>query len=474
MAQRLVTFIVSIVLARLLAPEQFGLIGMLTIFIAVAQTFIDSGFTSALIQKKDHDRTDECSVFYFNILIGLLAYAAICVGAPFIADFYNEPLLVPLTRVIGVRLIINPFGMIQRTLLNKKLDFRSLTGAMFAASLLSGILGITLAYQGFGVWALVYQQLAAAVLQTVFFWIVNPWRPSLVFSFASIRTLFSFGSKLLASALLETFFRNIYLVIIGKMFTPAALGFYTKAHSLERMPTLTLTQVVRNVMFPVFSHIQDDKARLQRAMSRALAFLVMLIFPIMIGLAVVARPFVLLLLTEKWLPCVPYLQLLCIAGMLYPLHVLNLNVIKSVGRSDLFLKLEIMKKGLTIVNISIAWNWGIMGLIFGQVIGSIIAYTLNARYTHMTADYPMRSQIRDVSPYLGASIVMAIAAYSLNWTPLAANDWSLLIGQIVTGGFVYVALCWIFRFPAFTEGTDILRAAVTGRVKKYTIRRQAV
>ncbi len=473
MAQRLVMFVVSIILARLLLPEQFGLIGMLTIFIAVAQTFIDSGFTSALIQKKNHDRTDECSVFYFNILIGLLAYAAIFVGAPFIADFYSEPLLIPLTRVIGLRLIINPFGMIQRTLLNKKLDFKSLTGAMFASSLLSGILGITMAYQGFGVWALVYQQLAAAVLQTVFFWFVNPWRPSLIFSLASIRALFSFGSKLLASSLLETFFRNIYLVIIGKMFTPATLGFYTKAHSLERMPTQSLTQVVQKVMFPVFSHLQDEPARLQRAMSRAMALLVMMIFPVMIGMAVVARPLVHILLTEKWLPCVPYLQLLCLAGMLYPLHVLNLNVIKSVGRSDLFLRLAVIKKVLTIINISIAWNWGVMGLVIGQVIGSLIAYVLNARYTHMTAGYPIRRQLRDIAPYAAASGAMAAVVYSLNWTFLAANDWSLLIGQILTGGFVYVALCWIFRFPAFIEGFDIIRSAAHGRFNKISARQAA-
>ncbi len=473
MAQRLVAFVVSIVLARLLLPEQFGLIGMLTVFIAIAQTFIDSGFAAALIQKKDHDRLDECSVFYFNILIGLLAYIIIFLSTPWIADFYGEPVLVPLGRVMGLQFLISPFAMIQRTLLHKRLDFKSLTAATFAVSLVSGTFGIILAYRGFGVWALAYQQLLAAVLLTVLFWVINPWRPSIIFSFKSIRGLFVFGSRLLASGLLDTVFRNIYVLIIGRMFSPAALGFYSKAHSLERMPTQTLTGVVRTVMFPVFAHIQDDKPRLQRAMSRAMTFLVMLIFPMMLGMAVVARPLVIVLLTEKWLPSVPYLQLLCLVGMLYPLHVLNLNVLKAVGRSDLFLRLEIVKKVITIINISIAWRWGITGLIVGQVIGGVIAYFLNARYTTMTAGYPIGRQIRDVAPYLGASVIMAVAAHSINWTVLAANDWWLLTGQVVTGAVVYLLACWIFRLSAFIEAREIIQGAMHGRLKRYTVRRQA-
>lgn len=473
MAQRMVMFVVSIVLARLLLPEQFGLIGMLTIFIAIAQTFINSGFTPALIQKKDHDRVDECSVFYFNIFVGLLAYAILFVAAPWIANFYSEPLLTPLARVIGLILLISPFGMIQRTLMSKQLNFKALTAATFIASLSSGILGVILAYHGFGVWALVYQQLTSQLLLSLLFWFLNPWRPSLIFSISAIRKLFAFGSKLLASGLLDTFFRNIYLVIIGRLFSPAALGFYTKAHHLERMPTQTLTQVVRNVMFPVFSHIQDEPERLRRALSRAMAFLVMLIFPMMLGLAVVARPFVHILLTEKWSPCVPYLQLLCIAGMLYPLHVLNLNVLQATGRSDLFLKLEIIKKTLTVINISIAWNWGITGLIVGQVIGSFISYFLNARYTRITAGYPLRRQLHDIAPYAAASVAMAGVVYSLQWTFLAGNDWSLLVSQIITGGIVYLALCWIFRLPAFTEAREIVHGALHGQVKSYIARQTA-
>lgn len=467
MAQRGVTFIVSIVLARLLLPEQFGLVAMLTIFIALAQTFIDSGLSSALIQKKDVEHVDECSVFYFNILLGIATYAILFAGAPWIAKFYGEPLLTSLARVIGLKFILSPFLMIQRTLLQKRLDFKSLALVMFIASLLSGILGISLAYHGFGVWALAYQQLASTVLLVVLFWYFSPWRPAFVFSLSSLRTLLSYGSRLLAAGVLNTIFRNVYLLVIGRFFSPGTLGFYSKAHQLQQMPTQTLTQVVRNVMFPVFSHLQDEPERFRRAISRTLGLLTMMIFPIMIGLATVAAPFVKLVLTEKWLPCVPYLQILCIVGMLFPLQVVNLNILKAVGRTDLFLRLSLIKKTLTVINIMIAIHWGVMGLVVGQVIGAVIAYTINARYSQTTAGYPLRKQIRDLAPYLGAALVMAAIVYSLKWTFIGTKDWTLLVGQVATGGAVYIALCWICRFPAFTEGFTIIQDVLQHHTGKY-------
>jgi len=445
-----VRFVIGIILARLLFPEQFGLIGMLFIFMAVAQTFLDSGFGAALIQKKEASQKDICSIFYFNILVGVIVAGIMCLIAPWIASFYSQPILTPLTRAMSLTMTINSFGLIQSTILSKQIDFKTQTKVSLIANSMSGVIGITLAFTGFGVWSLVAQQISSAFFRTGLLWLLNTWRPSLIFSFKSLREMFGFGSKLLASGLLNQIFENIYLLVIGKLFSASDLGFFTRAKTLGELPSQTLSGMVGRVTFPVFSNIQDDPIRLKRGLKKVLTTLVLVNFPMMIGLIVIARPLVLVLLTEKWAESIIYFQLISIFGLLYPLHVINLNVLQALGRSDLFLRLEIIKKILIVLNIAITWRWGMSAMICGMIATSMISYYLNSYYTGLLIGYSIWMQVRDLFSYLVMALLMGMAVYGVGLLPYP-NIYALLFAQIGTGIIVYVALCWLFRLEAFLE-----------------------
>jgi len=454
--QQGIQFIISIILARLLLPKEFGLIAMLWVFIAIAQSLVNSGFGQALIQKQDAKYIDECSIFYFNILVGFLAAGLLCLSAPWIADFYKQPLLIVLTCVMSLNMIISSFGMVHGILLTKRMDFKTQLKVSVISTVVSGTIGVVMALKGFGVWSLVAQSLANSLFQTTFLWVFTTWRPSLVFSFNSLRGMFRFGSRLLASGLLDTVFQNIYIVVIGKIFSPADLGFYSRAKKFEELPVLNMSNVIGRVTFPVFSSIQDDKPHLKRGVRKALTTMVMINFPMMIGLAIVARPLVLLLLTEKWAPSIPYLQLLCVVGMLYPLHVINLNVLMAQGRSDLFFRLEILKKILVVIAIAITYRWGIIAMIYGQIATSCIAYILNSYYTGKMLDYPISEQIRDLLPSLAMASIMGGGVFVIHYAPL--NRSALLVVQIMAGAGLYAGLCYIFRISSFMEVVGIVKS----------------
>ncbi len=447
---RSVQFIIGIVLARLLFPEQFGLIGMLTIFIAVARTFIESGFGAALIQRREATASDTCSIFYFNILVGLVAAGLLSLAAPWIAAFYDQPILTPLTRALSLTIVINSFGLIQETLLSRQVNFKILTKTSLIAGVLSGTVGVAMAAGGFGVWSLAAQQVSNSLIRTVCLWVFSPWRPALIFSFDALRQMFGFGSRLLFSGLLDQIFSNIYLLVIGKLFSAADLGFFVRASTLQAQPSQTLSEVVGRVTFPIFSSIQDDPARLKKGLKKALAVLVLVNFPLMIGLAVTARPLVMVLLTEKWAGCVPYLQSLCVLGLLYPLQVINLNILMALGRSDLFLRLEIIKKVLIVINIAVTWRWGISGMIYGMIAMSIISYYLNSYYTGVLIGYHISEQLKDLFSYLIAAVLMGISVYAVGLLPFPGY-WSLLLAQVTVGVIIYLGLCWAFRLAAFAE-----------------------
>lgn len=451
-----IQFVIAIVLARLLAPAEFGLIAMLSIFMAVAQSFIDSGFGSALIQKQGASYVDECSIFYFNILIGIIAAGVLCLSAPWIASFYNAPILVPLTRALSLNLVINAFGLIQTSLLTKHIDFKAQLKVSLLAMFFSGMIGIVMAYNGFGVWSLVANSLSQNLFRTCLLWILMSWRPSWTFSFRSLRTLFTFGSKLLFSGLLYTIFQNIYLLVIGKLFSPADLGFYGRAKDFSQLPVQNVSSSVERVTFPVFSAIQHDKKRLREGVRKTLSMMAVLTFPMMIGLFVVARPLVIILIGEKWLPCVPYLQLLCFVGILYPLHVINLNVLKAQGRSDLFFKLELVKIIIAVIALVITYRWGISAMIIGQIVTSTIAYYLNSYFTGKLISYPISEQMRDVMPALIISCIMGGAVYGLTLFQLS-NDYILVIIQIILGAGLYIGLCCLTRIPAFLEIMGLIK-----------------
>lgn len=445
-----VQFIIGVILARLLFPQQFGLIAMLTIFLAVSESFINSGFGAALIQKRDATHTDKCSIFYFNIAIGLLMAAILCLAAPSIASFYNQPILTPLTQALSLTIVINSFGLIQTVILTKEIDFKSITKVSLTASVLSGTIGIAMAVLGYGVWSLVAQQILSSLFRTAALWLFSLWRPSLIFSLTSLREMFGYGSRMLASGMLNRIFENIYLLVIGKLFSPTALGFFARAQIMQEIPTQTLSSMVGRVTFPVFSSIQDDPVRMKRGVKKALSLLVLVNFPLMLGISVVAYPLVLVLLTDKWLPCVPYLQLLCFVGLLYPVHLINLNALQALGHSDLFLRLEVIKKVLVIINIALTWQWGISAMIIGMLVLSVVSLYLNSYYTGRLIDYRIGEQVRDISPYLFVSALMGGIVHLAGYLPYP-NEWSMLLLQIMLGVIIYVSLCRIFRLPAFME-----------------------
>ena len=449
-----VQFIVSVVLARLLTPAEFGLIGMIMVFIALGNVLLNSGFGAALIQKQDATETHYSSVFYANLLLSLVAAGMLWLAAPWIARFYAQPMLIAPTRVLGLNFLFTAFGLIQTTLLTKQLDFKTQAKVRLLAVGGSGVVGISMALLGAGIWSLVFQSLSNTLFDSLLLWGFSRWRPRRALDLGALRELFGFSSRMLASGVLDTLFRNIYNIVIGKMFLPADLGYYTRANSLQQIPSQTLSNVIGRVTFPLFSEIQQQPERIRNGVRKALRTVALINFPLMIGLIVTARPLIVTLIGEKWLPAVPYLQLLAVAGMFYPLSAINLNVLLARGRSDLFLRLEIIKKTLIVIALLISWRWGIEAIIFGQIITAIIAYYLNAHYNHHLISYPFSTQMRDLAPYAVAAGVMGLGVYPLNRLHLPTPG--MLALQIAIGATLYLVICRAFRFPEFMEGWNAL------------------
>src|SRR5699024_1277657 len=351
--------VIFIVLARVLTPEAFGLMGMLAVFIAVSQSLTDSGFGQALIQKKETDEVDYSSVFYINLTVSVIIYVLLFVTAPLIASFYGEPILINLIRVLGLKFIIAAFSMVQIARLTKQVQFKKLMMAKLPSTLLGGAAGISAAYMDYGVWSLIIQQLTDATAYSIQIWIQSKWRPIRVFDWQRVKELFDFGSKMMVSGILNTVYKNIYEIVIGRFYATAQVGFYTQAHKIKQLPVQNISSTLARVTFPILSEIQDDDVRLKRAYKRILRQVVFIIAPIMVGAVVVAEPLFRFVLTEKWLPAVPYFQWLCVTGFFYPLNAYNLNILKVKGRSDLFLKLEVIKKVIGVIGIAIAVQYSV-------------------------------------------------------------------------------------------------------------------
>jgi teichuronic acid exporter len=456
---QLIQFIVSIVLARLLMPEQFGLIGMLSIFMALGYTMMNSGFGSALVQKQDATEVHYNSVFYLNIFLSLLVVGALCIAAPWIAKFYGEPMLSSLTQVLSLNFILNALGLIQSTLLFKRLDFKTLSKASLLANFGSGVVGIGMALAGYGIWSLVAQNVSATLLNTILLWIFNSWRPKRIFSLLALSRLFAFGSRLLASGILDALFNNLYSVVIGKLFLPAELGYYTRAYTVQQLPAETVGRIAGRVTFPLFAEIQDDVARVKNGCRKVLRAISLVHFPLMIGLLVCAKPLVLTLFTDKWSPAVPYLQLLCIVGLFSPLLMANQNVILAKGHSDLYFWLELTRKVLIVILIAFTWRWGIEAIIEGQIVVSILAYILNSYYSGKIVGYGFKSQTRDLLPYLGVACVMGAVVFMLNGIYFA-HPAVLLVTQVITGGLIYGLLCLGFRLPVFMDAWNVFQRKI--------------
>lgn len=437
-------FIVGIVLARLLSPREFGLIGMITVFIAISESFINSGFSNALIRKQNCTNTDYSTVFHFNLAVGFLFFWLLYFSAPAIAGFFNEPELIDIVRVMALVLVVDSISIIQRTILTKKINFKLQARISIISSIVSGVIAIIMAFQEFGVWSLVFQRLIRQALNSLFLWLWNKWHPKLIFSLASFKELFGFGSKLLISGLIDTIYRNIYYLIIGKFFSAQTLGYYTKADEFNRVPSQGLNTVVGRVSYPVLSSIQDDKFRLKINYQRLIRSTMFITFTLMLGLASIAEPMIITLIGEKWRQSIIYLQLLCFVGMIYPLHALNLNMLQVSGRSDLFLKLEIIKKILAIPVIIIGIYWGIEAMILGMIANDQIAYILNSYWSGIFVNYPTKEQIFDILPSFLLALTMAVAVYLLGLVLPFVPVWNLII-QIAFGTLFVFAAGELFR-----------------------------
>jgi len=455
-----ITFLVGIVLARLLTPKEFGLIGMITIFIALSQSFIDSGFSSALIRKKNCTETDYSTVFYFNLITGIFLFGVLFFSAPFISNFFKEPQLKNLVQVLATVLIINSLTIIQRTTLTKRIDFKLQTKISVISSVFSGIVGITMAYNGFGVWSLAFKTISQQGMNSFLLWVWNRWRPMLVFSMQSFRELFSFGSKLLLSGLIDTAYRNIYYLVIGKYFSAQELGFYTRAQMFNDFPSKNLNSIMSRVTYPVLAQLQDEPVKLKAGYKRMIKSVMFVSMILMAGLAAIAEPLVITLIGEKWRPSIIYLQLLTFVGMMYPLHALNLNMLQVQGRSDLFLRLEIIKKLLAIPTIIIGIIWGIQIMIIGMWVNTLIAYYLNSYWTGRFIKYPMREQVADIMPGFLLAVFVGFLVYLIGWLIPVGHLLKLII-QIITGGLLTIAFSEFFKFDAYMELRNIASVQLT-------------
>lgn len=409
-----VTFLVGLVLARLLTPAEYGIIAMIAIFIAISTSIIDSGFSNALIRKVRIERIDYNTVFYFNLVVSITLYIILYAAAPSISVFFKESILEDVLRVLGWVLVINAFGIIPRTILVRNIDFKTQTKVSVISSVVSGVVGISMAILGWGVWSLVWQQLSRQFLNSLFLWLFCKWVPIWEFSLKSFREMFNFGYKLLLSGLIDTIYKNIYYVVIGRFYSSAQLGQYTRAEQFNTIFSSNLTTVVQRVSYPALSSIQEEPERLREAYRRVIKLTMLVTFACMLGLAAVAKPLIVFLIGEKWLPAVGFLQIICFSGMLYPLHAINLNILQVKGRSDLFLKLEIIKKIIAVVPIVLGIFYGIEYMLWGSVFTSFIAYFLNSYYSAGLIHYSTKDQVKDVFPTFAVSLIVAAVMWSFS------------------------------------------------------------
>ena len=443
-----IQFIVQIVLARLLVPEPFGSIAIVMVFINLAQVFVQSGLNTALIQKKDADELDFSSVFYISLFVAALLHILIYITAPFIADFYGDPILIPVLRILGFTLFFGAFNSIQNAYIARNMVFKKLFYSSIGAIMISGIAGIIAAHIGLGVWALVIQQLLSQASTTIIMWFTVKWRPKFTFSFSRVRELFSFGWKLLASSLLNVLYMDLRTLIIGRLYPPSTLGYYNRGHQFPKVIVSNIDGSIQSVMLPTLSAHQDNKERVKEMMRRAIVSSSFLIFPMMTGMAVVAEPLVKIVLTDKWLPAVPFLQIYCISYSLQPIHTTNLQAINAMGRSDIFLELEIIKKIYGLIILGVSLFFGVYAIALGSVLAGVISSFVNAYPNKQLLNYSYKEQWLDIMPSLLISMAMGGVVYLFNFLSISA--WQILVLQVGLGIIIYVGLANIFKLECFS------------------------
>lgn len=450
-------FIVSLVLARLLLPEEFGLIGMIAVVVAISNALLDGGLTKSLVRDTKCDEKDFSTVFYFNVIAGCLIYGLVYYLAPFIADFYEQPLLIKIIRVYCITIVITSFSAVQLARLTKQMDFKTQAVIAIPAALIGGACGIWMAYNGYGVWSLVWSSVITSVINTLQMWWYSDWKPKLEFSRSRFSKHFNYGYKLTLSDLLNRIFNNIFLIVIGRYFSAAQVGFYTRAETMKQLPVINISRALDKVTFPLFVSIQDDEVRLKRVYKKLMLMVVFVVSPVLIFLAVLAEPLFIFLFTAKWLPAVPYFQILCVTGILFPLHSYNLSILNVKGRSDLFLKLEVIKKVLIIMVIIVAIPLGIFALLYGQVLISVISFFINAHYTKRFIPYTGWEQLKDVLPILMLATLCGSTILFLDQTVFQeySNLFRILTGGAI-GSFVYLGASFLLKMSSLLELSNLI------------------
>jgi len=431
--------VLMLILARMLGPKAFGLIGMLAIFIAIGQVFIDSGFSSALIRKNDRSNIDYSTAFYFNIFVAVIFYIVLFITSPFISDFYQQPELTSLTKVIGLSLIINSFTLVPRTILTVSMNFKAQAKASICSVIIGGVIALTLAKCGYGVWALVAQTLSMAFCNAVFLNVVAKWIPSLNFSKESFSYLFGFGGKLLASGLLDTAYNNLYQIVIGKKFDVVNVGQYTQANQISSIPAMTMTNVIQRVTYPMFSHMQDNHKKMQEYYLLTIKVAALFIFPLMAGIAIISKPLIHMFLGSQWGEASNLIMVLAFAYMLYPIHAINLNILQVKGRSDLFLKLEVIKKILGLAIIAITMQVGILYMCIGLLLHSYISLILNTYYTEKLTGLKIKNQVKEIFPIWIITLISSVIAWT-SASYLSEADTIQVISMICIAVVIYLTL----------------------------------
>lgn len=434
-----IQFIIQIILARMLLPEHFGLIGMILVFVAISNTLIDSGFSQALIREQNVTQIDYSTVFYFNLVVSIVIYLGLFALAPTVSVFFGEPELINIIRILALSVIINAFGIIPKAMFTKEVNFRSQAKVNLSASIASGLVAVAFAVSGFGVWSLVVRTLALSLIQSLLLSLSKKWLPSPVFNKSSFKRLFGFGWKLLISSLINTIYTNIYFLIIGKYYSAGQLGYYTNASKFSDAASQTMTAAIQRVTYPVLSSMQDENVRLKQNYKKVMKLAAFIIFPLMAGLGAIGEPLIHLIFGEQWAPMTIYFQLLCIAGMLYPIHALNLNILQVKGRSDLFLYLEIIKMMMSLFLIFLVFwqNLGIIGLVGVIILDNYLALFINTYFSAKEISYSMKEQLNDLFPIYLISMVMGGSVYLVGEL---LPDYMLLklIIQISTGVAFYL------------------------------------
>ena len=456
-----VTFLVGIVLARLLTPDEYGLIGICLIFNTVLNGIVDSGFSNALIRKKDCTNEDYNTMFITNMIISIMLYIILYFSSPLIARFFGREELAILIRVTGLVLFFNALSLTQQTVLSKRIDFKTKTKASVISSVISGIIGIGMAYTGFGVWSLVGQLISKQLISTICLWVLNKWWPTLVFSIVSFRYMWGFGWKLLVSGLLNNVWSQLYQIVVGKFYSPATLGQYTRSRQFAALFSENLTSIIQRVSFPVLSEIQDEEDRMVAAYRQVIKVSMFITVPVLFTLGAVSEPFIYCLIGPQWHEAATFLPLICISLSMYPLHAINLNMLQVLGRSDIFLYLEIIKKILAVIPICIGIFVSIYWMLIASIILGVVNFFLNSWYTGKKLGYTSFNQISDFSPSLLLGSLMALSVYFIKYLPF--NNWIILTLQIIISLVVFFTYCE-FRH---LEEYDVIKKIVKTYIRKF-------